>query len=106
MPGVEAYFDHKSVPGDNNLTPTHLGFQVPELLFCTGTVQHYHQPVGLIVATSDYLAMEAAEQVKVYFDPPQEKPLITIQDVLNANAKDRIVEETTVVAKRTGMNVA
>lgn len=104
MSGVEAYYDHKSIPGDNNVMPSN-GFILPtvvEHLFCTGTVLFFHQPVGIVVANDEFLAIEAAKKVKIYYSTPPQKPLLSIKDVLKAKANDRITDQTTVVASRTG----
>lgn len=102
MTGVAAYYDYKDIPGQNNVIPSRIGFLQVEELFCSGKVAYYYQPIGIVVANKQELALQAANKVKVYFTSPKTKPLITIQDVLNANAKERILEQTTVVASKTG----
>lgn len=102
MVGVEAFYDHNSILGENNIQPTAGGFQVAEELFCSETVKFYSQPIGIIVASSNALALEAASKVKVYYRLPKDKPLLNIQDVLKANAKERITHLTTVVPSKKG----
>lgn len=82
--------------------PSQMTFTMAEELFCSGTVKYYDQPVGFIVADDPKIAEIAASKVKVYYSYPQEKPLITIQEVLNANATDRITDAYTIVAKKKG----
>lgn len=84
------------------MSPVEETSTVVEELFCSRTVSYYHQPVGIVVANSHLLALQAAEKVKVFFDRPKEKPLLSIVDVLNANAKERIKVLTTVVASKKG----
>lgn len=78
---------------------------VEEELFCSGRVQFYAQPVGIIVATSFELAERAADLVRVTASAPKTKGLLTIQDVLKANATSRIQSQSTFPAKRKGNDV-
>lgn len=102
MNGVEAFYDHNSIMGANNIQPQAAGFMVPEELFCSGTVKFYSQPIGIIVANSQRLALNAASKVKVYYSTPETKPLLNIQDVLNNKATDRITHQTSIVASKKG----
>lgn len=83
--------------------PTIAGGTVTEQLFCNGKVQYYHQPIGIIVANSHYLAMTAAKNVKIYYTTPKGKPLFNIKDVLAAQATERITVRTAVKAKSKGL---
>lgn len=102
MEGVVAYFDHKSIPRQNHIMPTLLEYDKIEELFCSGQVVVSHQPIGLIVAESHTIAVKAASKVRVFYSTPQEKPLLSPQDLLKANATDRIEAQTTIVASRRG----
>lgn len=82
--------------------PAKAGFVVAEELFCNGTVKYFHQPVGIVVAKSNEVALKAAEKVKIYYSSPNDKPLLTIQQVLQENATDKITHQTTVVASKKG----
>lgn len=104
MAGVVAYYDYKSIPGTNNIIPPKTIGRVVEELFCSGTVRYYHQPVGIVVATSQLIAQEAASKVKIFYTTPKNKPLLTIQDVLTAKATDRITVLTTVTATSKGQD--
>ncbi|KAJ8967057.1 hypothetical protein NQ317_000049 [Molorchus minor] len=105
MPGVVAYFDKDNIPGENNFMPTALGFTVKEEIFCSGKVQYYDQPIGIIVADKHDVAVQAAEVVQVSYTAAPVKPLLTTRAVLQANAKDRIHHEQTIVPKNRGKNI-
>lgn len=102
MPGVVAYYDYKSLPGENNILPSVANFAVVEELFCSSQVKYYHQPIGIVVANDEGLAVEAADKVKVFYSSIDVKPLLNIQEVLQANAADRVKTESTIVSSRTG----
>lgn len=76
---------------------------IVEELFCSGTVKHYDQPVGLVVAKSYAIARQAVDKVKIYFDQPRQKPLVTIRNVLKANATDRVKVQSVIKASKTGL---
>lgn len=76
---------------------------IVEELFCSGTVKHYDQPVGVVVASSYAIAREAADKVKIYYDPPRQKPLVTVRDVLKAGAKDRVKVQSEIKASKKGL---
>ncbi|CAG9813286.1 unnamed protein product [Phaedon cochleariae] len=105
MKGVVRFFDKNDVPGVNTFMPKVAGLAVQEELFCSGRVQYYHQPIGIIVATDQEIAWNAAEHVKVKYTPPTTKPYLTARDVVKANAKDKIVHQTTVVPSGKGNDV-
>lgn len=75
---------------------------VTEEVFCSGTVRHYFQPLGIIVAKSQELAEQAADLVKVTYNPSTKKPFLTIREILAANASDRIFEEASIKATSKG----
>ncbi|EFA11446.2 uncharacterized protein LOC656938 [Tribolium castaneum] len=86
LDGVVAFFSSDDIPGRNNFTPKEtnsLFFSVEEEIFCSGLVQYYNQPVGLVVATSQELAENAASLVRVTYNAGK-APLLTIQDVVKA----------------------
>ncbi|XP_050301532.1 xanthine dehydrogenase/oxidase-like [Anthonomus grandis grandis] len=101
LDGVVAFYTAKDIPGANSITVLSFGLG-PEELLCSGTVQYYNQPIGIVVANSHNTAMEAAKLVKVEFKRPATKPLLTPMELLAANKKDRIKHETSVVPKKTG----
>ncbi|KAJ8952857.1 hypothetical protein NQ314_007463 [Rhamnusium bicolor] len=103
--GVVAFFGKDDIPGENSFAPTLGGFTVQEELFCSGTVQYYDQPIGIIVADDHDAALEAAELVEVIYKAPTKKPYLSTKDVLKANDKTRIHHQSTVVPKSKGNDV-
>lgn len=104
-PGVVAYFGKDDVPGENSFTPTMGFFLIQEELFCSGRVQYYDQPIGIIVAQTHVLATKAAGLVEVTYSAPTQRPYLSIKDVLDANDTSRIHEATTIVAKNRGTDI-
>ncbi|CAH0550925.1 unnamed protein product [Brassicogethes aeneus] len=110
IPNVVAFYGKQDIPGENNFTPSMAWnlFAFKEEVFCSGTVQYYDQPVGIIVAKSQEVADKAAEIVKVNCTPPISEPLLVIKDVLKAPAdvqKKKIKHLTDLVAKRKGNSI-
>ncbi|XP_018569701.1 xanthine dehydrogenase/oxidase-like [Anoplophora glabripennis] len=105
MKGVVAFLGKDDIPGQNTFTPKTKDFQIQEELFCSGKVQYYDQPIGIIVAKDQDVAVEAAELVEVTYSPPKRKPYLTIKDVLNAKDKSKIHHQITVIPKDKGTDV-
>ncbi|XP_074027296.1 uncharacterized protein isoform X2 [Leptinotarsa decemlineata] len=108
MDGVVAFYDKTAIPGNNTYTPKLMGEMlcpVQEELFCSGTVQYYHQPVGIIVANDNTLAWKAAELVNVNCSPPKTRPFLDVKDVVNNNIMNRISHQTTFLPKSKGDDV-
>lgn len=82
--------------------PKELGFEVDEEIFCSGRVQYYFQPVGVVVAKTHETALAAADLVEITYKNADTKPLLTVRDIIRANAKDKIVHEQTVTPTRKG----
>lgn len=97
--GVVAFFDKNDIPGRNTFTPIKIGtptsHPVEEELFCSGVVQYHSQPLGIVVATSQGIAEEAADLIKVVYKKGKETPVFSVQDVLNNNRTDRIRADRT-----------
>lgn len=97
LPGVNAFFDKNSIPGKNTFTPLEGSLwsakPVEEEVFCSGTVQYYSQPIGIIVAESHDVAQEASELVEVAYKVTLYKPILTISDALNSNDEKRILQD-------------
>jgi xanthine dehydrogenase/oxidase len=91
--------------------PPNLGNPDVEEIFCSENVLYHGQPVGIIIAENSHLANRAAKEVKITYDGPSSdtnssylsniltyfvkdtkdnKIYPTLQDVLDANAVDRI----------------
>lgn len=85
--------DKNDIPGKNTFTPNEGNYPIEETLFCKGKVEYYHQPVGVIVATSQEIADKAAKLVEIKYEAGA-KPLLTIRDVVAANATDKISHDT------------
>lgn len=79
--------------------------QTEEEVFCSGRVQFYSQPVGIVVAVTRDIAEQAADLVKVSYNPPAKKPYLNIQDVLDANDTSRITQRNTKTPTRRGQDV-
>ncbi|XP_014217161.1 xanthine dehydrogenase-like [Copidosoma floridanum] len=92
--GVVAFYSAKNIPGKNLFINSGLSFEsleYDEILFADNEVQYAGQPYGMIVAESQNIAQYAASKVSlVYKATSKRKPLITVQDVINANDKSRI----------------
>ncbi|KAJ8719962.1 hypothetical protein PYW07_012005 [Mythimna separata] len=68
LDGVVAFYTHKDIPGLNSFTPTDSGVTpVNEEVLCEGTVKHYNQPIGIIVAETQNIADRASKLVKVKY---------------------------------------
>lgn len=76
-----------------------------EELFCSGTVQYYHQPIGIIVANDEFTAWNAADLVKVTYSNPKDKIYLNVKDVVNDDVKFRISHQTTLIPKSKGIIV-
>lgn len=97
-----SYFDKNDIPGENTFMPKQGGTSATEEVFCSGTVKYFFQPVGIVVAKSQKVAEEAAELVQVSYKESTKKPLLTVRDILAADAQDKIVKDTEVKAKSKG----
>lgn len=105
LPGVVKYYDKNSIPGVNSISPIQSNLDHDEELFCSGTVLYYYQPVGIIVATSQKVAENGASLVNITYDKNTKKPLLTIRDILKANAQEKIHPDQTIPATREGKDV-
>uniref|UniRef100_A0A4D5RAG3 Xanthine dehydrogenase n=1 Tax=Scolopendra viridis TaxID=118503 RepID=A0A4D5RAG3_SCOVI len=80
VPGVVRFITAKDVPGENNLVPVFPGlFSEPEELLTSSRIQYIGQPVGLIVAESRSVAMEAAKLVKLSYEN-EKPPVMTMEE--------------------------
>lgn len=110
LSGVVAFYGKEDIPGKNSWTPlnTFIFFFEDEELFCSGKVLWYHQPVGVIVAKSEEVAIAAAQLVIVTCTPPDHKPYLTIREILSASEdvkKKRVTHVTDVIPLRRGFDV-
>ncbi|XP_018565775.1 indole-3-acetaldehyde oxidase-like [Anoplophora glabripennis] len=105
MEGVIAFLDKNDIPGKNTFTPSESGLPMEEELFCTGIVKYHSQPVGIIVAKSQEIAEKAANLVDVRYKDGNEKPVITLGDILKRNLSTKINQDKIINPKRTGTNI-
>ena len=73
MPGVVDFVDHRDVPGLNNWKP--YGHNQVEEIFSSGRIHYAGQSLGLILAETRDIALEAARRVKIVLE--NEGPVIT-----------------------------
>nr|QPF77598.1 aldehyde oxidase 1 [Galleria mellonella] len=109
MPGVIAFYSAKDIPGKNSFCPPiypPLVIEDEEIL-CDKEVKFYGQPAGIIVAQRDKIANKAALLVKINYETVNKnKPLLTIEDVLESPEKDkRVTNNRTVEPTDTGNDV-
>ncbi|KAJ8719472.1 hypothetical protein PYW08_011647 [Mythimna loreyi] len=108
LPGVIAFYTAKDIPGLNSFTATSCTLiSVNEEILCSSQTKFYGDPVGIIVADREKTANKAAKLVKIkYKSIGNNKPLITIDDVLKSPEKDkRVTTDRTVKPTDIGNDV-
>uniref|UniRef100_A0A1B0D1G8 Aldehyde oxidase/xanthine dehydrogenase a/b hammerhead domain-containing protein n=1 Tax=Phlebotomus papatasi TaxID=29031 RepID=A0A1B0D1G8_PHLPP len=95
VPGVVAFFSAKDIPGINSFVSMKVPFTTAnEEIFASDIVAFHGQPVGVIVADSLSLAQTASKLVKVIYTKSQNRELlVTLKDVMEAKAWQRIASE-------------
>lgn len=79
---------------------------VEEEILCSSKVIFYGQPAGIIVADREKTALKASKLVKInYKSINNNKPLLTVDDVLNSNEKARIINNQTIEPTDIGNDV-
>ncbi|CAH2090196.1 unnamed protein product [Euphydryas editha] len=105
IPNVLAVFTAKDIPGVNSFTFP--GFQLEsedEVILADKNIQYYGQPVAIVVATDQELAISASYQVKVtYKNVKNVPPVLTINQAKQDAA--RIMTGPTIEPKGRGTNV-
>ena len=71
MPGVRHFIDHTCIPARNGWVP----WGETEEIFSSGKIHYAGQSIGLILADTKELALEAVQLVKVIYK--NKKPLVT-----------------------------
>ncbi|XP_045537073.1 indole-3-acetaldehyde oxidase [Papilio machaon] len=106
VPGVLAFFSAKDIPGKNSFTPLDVPWQdVVEEILASKRVSYYGQPIGLIVAGNQKLAVKASELVHVKYKKIAD-PVLTISDVLVAPDKDkRLRKDVSTTASDRGKDI-
>jgi len=106
--GVVAFFGAKDIPGKNLCISAASKMTLlpeDELLFAEKDVLYAGQPVGVIVAETHNLAIEAAKLVEIkYTETLTRKPVISIKDALATNDDTRFMQVVNVPAKKKGEN--
>ncbi|CAH2982873.1 unnamed protein product [Chilo suppressalis] len=108
VPGVVAFYSSKDIPGDNSFTPINVPLILAsEEILCSSIVKYYGEPCGIIVADREKTANKAAKLVKVkYSQINKNKPILTVQDVMNSPEKDkRLVNNMTIEPTEIGNDV-
>ncbi|XP_018397763.1 PREDICTED: xanthine dehydrogenase 2-like, partial [Cyphomyrmex costatus] len=104
MKGVVDFFKADDIPGENlciSAVNGMMSLPEDELLFADKDVSYAGQPVGVIVAETHNLAIEAAKLVQIkYKESSKTKPVLSIEDAINANDKTRIRQSVNIPAKR------
>lgn len=99
-----AFFTAKDIPGLNSFTaPDVTDFTTYEEILCSGEVQYFNQPIGIIVADTYYLARRAALMVKVTYTNVR-KPEVDIR--INKINPNKITFYSSRPAVRTGNDVS
>ncbi|XP_051862472.1 uncharacterized protein LOC117575897 [Drosophila albomicans] len=106
--GVVAFYSLKDIPGDNNFNNTTVFTVEPEEIFCAGLVKYYDQPLGVIAATSQDIAIYAASLVQVTYVNDQVKIYTCMNAVIAEKKEDRMftnsikIEEVAQLMPETG----
>lgn len=104
--GVVAFFKASDVPGKNLFiagSEQMLFVSYDEPLFAENRTLFAGQPIGVIAAESQALANEAAAKVKVkYAEAARTKPVVSIDDALEANDRSRFVQVVDNPAQQVG----
>jgi len=87
IPGVIAYLGHKDIPGKNIWGD----IVADEELLASERVYHYGQPIGVIVADSEYIAKQATKLVIVEYEEDSPASLyssssFSIDDAIRENS--------------------
>ncbi|XP_026467613.1 indole-3-acetaldehyde oxidase-like [Ctenocephalides felis] len=103
--GVVAFFSAKDIPGKNTfINMTMLLASEEEELFPEKTVKYVGQPIGVIVAASQTLAVAAAKLIDIQYSH-EGNPKINVQDIITNDKENRVKCKMTVDAKNQGENI-
>ncbi|XP_063894693.1 xanthine dehydrogenase/oxidase [Helicoverpa armigera] len=102
-PGVIAFYTAKDIPGLNSFTPADsIYFSANEEVLCSGSVKYYHQPLGIVVANTQHIAIRATSLVKVTYSNVKQ-PVIDIKVAKTDATRSTLV--SSVDATSTGTDV-
>ncbi|GBP32434.1 Xanthine dehydrogenase [Eumeta japonica] len=107
MPGVIAFLSAKDIPGKNTFTPTTVPWQeFDEEILASDKISYYGQPIGVVAAVTEKLAIRAAKSISVsYKNISKKKPVLTIEDALNApSSENRVRKEIIIKPKNKGVD--
>ncbi|XP_059474057.1 uncharacterized protein LOC132195836 [Neocloeon triangulifer] len=101
--GVVAFFKASDIPGANNFASPGFYPEVEEV-FCSGQIRYAGQVVGLVVAKSRAIAIQAAGLVQIqYNNANAEKPILNVKDVIKmVGDRTRVVQRKKPNNKKTG----
>ncbi|XP_052742294.1 uncharacterized protein LOC112057812 [Bicyclus anynana] len=105
LEGVLALFTAKDIPGKNSFAFPGIQLQTEdEYILADQDIQYYGQPVAIVVAKSQDLAINAAKKVIVFYkNVVNTPPILTIEQAKIVN--DRIMVGPTIEPKSRGQNV-
>ncbi|XP_030572036.1 aldehyde oxidase 4-like [Drosophila novamexicana] len=89
--GVVAFYGVRDIPGDNNFNNSSFLTVEVEEIFCSGRVQYYDQPLGVIAALTHDVAVYAATLVRVTYANNQVKIYTSMNAVLADKVENRLV---------------
>uniref|UniRef100_A0A0A9YL90 Indole-3-acetaldehyde oxidase n=1 Tax=Lygus hesperus TaxID=30085 RepID=A0A0A9YL90_LYGHE len=98
IPGVVAFYSEKDIPGINSFIFAEYISMCPEEVFCSGKVRYGGQPIGVIVANDQDLALKAADAVKISYSG-KTTPFLTTKSVVESNEQSRIKKWMTLEPK-------
>ncbi|PNF35793.1 Xanthine dehydrogenase [Cryptotermes secundus] len=89
IPGVLKFLCAEDIPGLNSFTPLKPAFEENEEVFCSGNVKYAGQPLGLIVAETQILALHAVTKVNVEYSNVS-SPQLNMRHIISSGDKTRI----------------
>ncbi|XP_028039591.1 xanthine dehydrogenase/oxidase-like [Bombyx mandarina] len=88
--GVIAFYTAKDIPGKNSFIPKEAVNTSDEEILCSGDVKYYNQPLGIIVAEYQHIAVIAAKNVKIKYTNIR-KPVLDISDAIRDPKRNSIL---------------
>lgn len=76
-----AFYTAKDIPGKNSFISNTVTTYVNEEILADRIIKFYDQPIGIIVAETEALAIRAVELVKVSYKKAERKPLLEVREV-------------------------
>ncbi|KAJ8719955.1 hypothetical protein PYW07_011998 [Mythimna separata] len=86
-PGVIAFYTAKDIPGINSYTPPDsIIYTTNEEVLASTSVKYFNQAIGIVVATSRYVADRAAKLVKATYTNIKE-PILELKEVIHDQSR-------------------